>query len=349
MDRVYAGLLVFVPISVICHLAGAADTLIFVVSVCALVPLARYIGRATESVALQTNHTVAGLLNATFGNLIELFIAVFAIHHGLVEVVKASIIGSIIGNILLLIGLSMFFGGMKFSQQRFNRYSAGVSSTMLIICVVGLAMPSIYARTSGGAHMPAISGVVSGLLASIYLCGLVFSLFTHKHLFDTTDEMRGIKTKPEWPIRQAALILLATAALCAYESELLVSRIEAGIRCFGFTHAFVGAVIVAIVTNIAEKTNAILFARRNLVNLSIEIGTSSAIQIALFVVPILVFSGFLMGKPFLLDFSVFQFMAMLFAVTIVNSLAPDGVCNWLEGAQLIAVYLIIATAFYFIP
>ena len=348
VDRVYWALLLFVPISVLCHYFGAPPILVFITSVCALVPLARYIGRATESIALQSNHTIGGLLNATFGNLIELLIAIFAIRHGLMEVVKASIIGSIIANILFLIGLAMFFGGLKYSEQRFNRYSAGVSSTMLIICVVGMAIPSVYSRTAGGEHMGVVSGVVSGLLAVIYICGLVFALVTHRHLFDISDEMKAARAKPEWPMRKAGLILLVAAAFGAYESELLVSGIEAATQFFHFTHAFVGAVIVAIVTNIAEQTNAVLFARKNNIDLSIEIGTSSAIQAALFVVPILVFVSLLMGRPFLLDFSGFQLVAMVLAVTIVNSLAPDGRCNWLEGTQLIAGYLIIATAFYFI-
>ena len=196
VDRIFWSLLLFVPISVLCQHFAAPDIVVFVTSVCALVPLARYIGRATESIALQSNHTIGGLMNATFGNLIELLISIFALQHGLIEVVKASIIGSIIGNILLLIGLAMFFGGLKYSEQRFNRYSAGVSSTMLIICVVGLAIPSVYSRTTSPDHaeyMRIVSGVVSGLLAAIYICGLVFALFTHRHLFDTSDEMKAAK------------------------------------------------------------------------------------------------------------------------------------------------------------
>jgi Ca2+:H+ antiporter len=347
-DRIFCVLLLFVPVSAACHLLRGPDILIFITSVCALVPLARYLGRATESVALQSNHTVGGLMNATFGNLIELFISIFAIRHGLIAVVKASIIGSIIANLLLLIGLAMFFGGLKYSEQRFNRYSAGVSSTMLIICVVGLAIPSVYSRAGAGDSLPVLSGVVSCLLAAIYVCGLAFALVTHRHLFDTSDELKAAGEEPEWPLGKAALILLAASVVAAYEAELLVSRIETAMKVFHFTHAFVGAVIVAIVTNIAEKTNAIIFARKNNVNLSIEIGTSSAIQIALFVVPILVLSSLVMGCMFFLDFSAFELIAMVLAVTIVNSLAPDGRCNWLEGAQLIAVYLIIATAFFFI-
>jgi Ca2+:H+ antiporter len=348
IDRIFFILLIFVPISIACQCLAINDIIVFIASVCALVPLARYIGRATESVALQSNHTVGGLMNATFGNLIELLIAISAIRHGLIEVVKASVIGSIIGNILLLIGLAMFFGGLKYSEQRFNQYSAGVSSTMLIICVVGLAIPSVYSRTGSTQYVRELSGVVSAFLAGIYICGLVFALVTHKHHFDTSDEMRAVMEKPEWPMPKATLILLIASVLAAYESELLVNRIEAATRFFHFTHVFVGAVIIAIVTNIAEKTNAIIFARKDNINLSIEIGASSAIQVALFVVPILVFSSLLMGGAFYLDFSTFQLIAMVLAVTIVNSLAPDGVCNWLEGAQLIAVYLIIAAAFYFI-
>ncbi|MCI0340881.1 MAG: calcium/proton exchanger [Planctomycetales bacterium] len=349
LDRVFATLLVFVPASIACRYAGAPPAATFVTAVLALVPIARFIGRGTSDLALRANDAIAALLAATFGNLIELAIAGLALRAGLVEVVKASIVGSVMGNILLLIGLSMFAGGLRFKDQKFNRRTAGVSSTMLIIAVTGLSMPTVFVRTSpqfGGRDLPLLSAFVSVVLAITYVCGLVFAFRTHRHLFDVTDEMREAREKPVWSARVAAAVLAASTLAAAVEAELLVSVLEPAGKALGLTQTFIGVVFIAIVTNIAEKTSAILYALRNNVNLSIEIGTSSAIQIALFVVPILVVVGALVGTPFTLEFSVLEVAAMMFAVMIVNYLSADGVCNWLEGVQLLAVYFVLAAGFF---
>ncbi|MBI2136778.1 calcium/proton exchanger [Candidatus Woesearchaeota archaeon] len=349
-------MLVFIPISIALKVSSYNNTLLFVTSILALVPIARYLGKATEQISIQTNNTIGALLNATFGNIIELIIAILAISRGYFELVQASIVGSIMGNILLLVGLSIFFGGLKFTEQRFNKQAAGVSSTMLIISVVGLSVPTLFA------YLPAIRGaqprlesililslLLSGILALVYIAGLLFTLFTHKHLFDITDEYTEEHIKPEWTRRFAAIVLFVFIIFAALESEFLISTISHASESMGLSQTFIGIVIVAIITNIAEKSAAVTMALRNKISLSIEIGTSSAIQIALFVVPILVFvSTFILHKPFTVLFSFFQIIAMIFAVMIVNYLSSDGRCNWLEGLQLISVYLILAVAFYFV-
>lgn len=350
VDRVFALLLVFIPISIASAVAGGTPALTFVTSVLALVPIARLLGRATTDLSLRANDTIAALLAATFGNLIELVIAGLALRAGLVTVVKASIVGSIVGNILLLIGLSMFAGGLRFRDQHFNRAAAGVSSTMLIIAVAGLAVPTIVALGAPGSagQLPRLSAMVSVVLAATYVCGLVFAFRTHRHLFDVTDELKEAREQPRWSLRLAVGVLAGATAFAAIEAELLVSVIEPASLSLGLSETFIGAVIVAIATNIAEKSSAVSYALSDNVNLSIEIGTSSAIQIALFVAPLLVAIGMALGAPFTLEFTVLEIAAMLFAVMIVNYLSADGRCNWLEGVQLLAVYLLFATAFFLV-
>jgi Ca2+:H+ antiporter len=341
-------LLVFIPISILLVLVHANPVYVFITSIIAIVPIAKSIGKATENLALQTTPTIGALMNATFGNVIELIIAVFAIQAGLLEVVKASITGSIIGNLLLLIGLSMFAGGLRYKEQKFNSESAGVSSTMLIIALTGLAIPTIYSLSVHGPATGVISLAVSVVMAVIYILGLVFTLFTHKHLFDVADDLKRERIIPSITKRKAVLMLIIFTALAAVQSETFVSAIEPVSEQIGLTQTFIGVVIIAIITNIAEKINAVGFALKNKIDISIEIGTNSATQIALFVVPLLVLISSLMAKPLTLVFPVFELAAAFFGVFIINYLSSDGKCNWLEGAQLVTVYMIIVIAFYFV-
>ncbi|VVB76060.1 Sodium/calcium exchanger protein [uncultured archaeon] len=349
VNRIFLALLLFIPLSWYFAFTGNS-MLTFITSILAIIPLARIIGHATKEIALQANPTFGGLINATFGNVIELMIAFLALSKGLIDLVEASIIGSIIGNILLLIGLSLFVGGLKHKEQKFNQNSVGVSSTMLIIAIAGLAIPTAFSLTghATGAQIQIISEIVAVVLALTYIAGLIFSFKTHKHLFDASDDIKAAKEKPTISMQKAALILLIATIAVAFESEFLVSQVEQIALSIGITQMFIGVVIIAIVTNIAEKANSVHFAIQNKIDLSIEIGLSSAIQIALFVVPVLVLVSHFLNYQFTLIFSVFEIIAMFLAVMIVNYLSADGKCNWLEGIQLIAVYLIIITAFYFI-
>ena len=349
IGKIFYWLLLFVPLSIFSALILKNDTLTFVTCILAIVPLARIMGYTTKEISLQSNPTVSGLFSATFGNAIELIIAIFALQAGLIQVVQASIIGSIIGNILLLIGLSIFAGGLRYKNQRFNNETIAVSSTMLIIVVAGLAIPSVYAFLKpNGPHIPLLSGAVAVVMTLIYLAGLFFSLRTHKDLFDASDEMKATHEKPNMSRRLAALILFLTVVVVAVESEFLVHGIEAAAVTIGITQTFIGIVVIAIITNIAEKATAVHFALEDKLDVSIEIGLSSAIQIALFVVPILMLISSVFNLGFSLVFTPFEILAVMLAVLIVNYLSADGRCNWLEGAQLISVYAIIAIAFFFV-
>jgi Ca2+:H+ antiporter len=349
IGKLFYWFLLFIPISLFSALVIQNDTLTFVTCILAIIPLARILGYTTKEISLQSNPTVSGLFSATFGNAIELIIAIIALSAGLVEVVRASLIGSIIGNILLLVGVSIFAGGLQYKNQRFNNQSIAVSSTMLIIVVAGLAIPSIYAILNPvDPHNQILSSAVAVVMALIYLAGLVFSLRTHKDLFDASDEMKASAEKPTMSRKLAALILLIVICIVSLESEFLVKTIEQAAVTIGISQMFIGIVVIAIITNIAEISTAVHFSIENKVDVSIEIGLSSAIQIALFVVPILMLVSQIFNFGFSLVFTPFEILAVIIAVLIVNYLSGDGRCNWLEGAQLISVYLIIAIAFFFV-
>ena len=349
IGKIFYWFLLFVPISFFCALVIRNDTLTFITCILAIVPLARILGYTTKEISLQSNPTVSGLFSATFGNAIELIIAIIALSAGLIEVVQASLIGSIIGNILLLVGISIFAGGLQYKNQRFNNQTIAVSSTMLIIVVAGLSIPSIYAILNPqDTENQLLSSAVAVVMALIYLAGLVFSLRTHKDLFDASDEMKASSEKPTMSRRLAAVILLIVIVIVSLESELLVKTIENAARTFGISQMFIGIVVIAIITNIAEISTAVHFSLENKLDVSIEIGLSSAIQIALFVVPILMFVSQMFNFGFSLVFAPFEILAVILAVLIVNYLSADGRCNWLEGAQLLSVYLIISIAFFFV-
>jgi Ca2+:H+ antiporter len=244
----------------------------------------------------------------------------------------------------------MLIGGLRYKQQSFNRSAAGVSSTMLIIAITGLAVPTIFALTSAqdAFEVNTLSIIVSCVLAAVYIGGLIFAFKTHKHLFDTKDELAAAHFKPTWSLRKASLVLGTMLFFAAIMSEFLVESIGPVVATLGLSQTFIGAILIPIITNLAEKASSIHYALRNKINLSIEIGTSSATQIALFVVPVLVLVSASLAGHLALIFTPFQLIAMLLAVMIINYLSADGVCNWLEGVQLMAVYAIIAIAFFFV-
>jgi len=335
---------IFIPISIWLYLAHFNSISIFIFALLAIIPLTSNISKSTHQLSLRTSTVVGSLLNATFGNAIEFIIAIFAIQAGLVALVKASIIGSIILNILLLIGLSILFGGLKYRDQIFNRASAGVASTMLIIAVAGLSLPTIYAVITDKSAI-IMSRAVSITLGITYLLSLLFVLLTHRHLFvaqrDTTKQLI-------WGLKKSVLVLLVSIGFAAIESHILVEALQPIINATQIHETFVGLVIIAIITNIPEHLAAIGYGRRNNITLSMEIGMNSAIQIALFVAPVLVFISPLMACEMSLAFTPFQIIAMILSVMIINYIGADGICNWFEGVQLVAVYIIIAIAFYFI-
>jgi len=340
-------LLLFFPISVAAFYLKANPLFTFVVTAAAIAGVTHLMAESTTVIAEHVSTTISALINATFGNAVEFLIAVFALQNGLVRMVKASITGSIIVNVLLLIGLSMLAGGLKYKEQKFNKDSAGLSSTMLIIAVVGLAMPSLYSMVVGKPQI-AMSYSVSIIMGVVYILSLIYTLGTHRHLF-IVERQAPDKEAGRWSLRTAVIILLLAVIAAGVESNALVESIRPLVGKMGLTETFIGLVFVALLTNIPEHVSAMNFARRNNMTLSLEIGMSSALQIALFVVPVLVLvSSAMPGGTLDLVFGPFELAAVLITGMIANYIGSDGICHWVEGAQLIAVYMLIAVAFYFL-
>lgn len=340
-------LLVFIPVSVAFFYTNVHPALTFIASAAGIVGVSHLIIHATGIIAQRTSTTVSALINTTFGNIIEFILAIFALRAGLVDMVRSSMIGSIIISVLLLIGVSMFFGGLKYKEQKFNQESAGVSSTMLIIVVVGLALPSMY-NLLKNEPAPAMSLSVSVVFTIVYVLGLLYMLVTHKHLFPTKQSMWEPTAYP-WSLPTSVFLLLIAVGLGAFMSYILVETVTPLVNEVGLTERFVGLVFVALLTNIPEHITAVNYARKNNMTMSLEIGMSSALQIALFVMPVLVLlSPVIMGGTLDLVFSPFSLIALVMTAMIANYISTDGVCHWLEGVQLIAVYLLIAIAFFFI-
>ena len=348
MQKAFLALLVFVPVSIGAVYAGVAPTVVFFLAALAIVPLAKYIGESTEELATHTGPALGGLLSVTFGNATELIIGFLALRAGLIEVVKASITGSIMSNLLLVLGLAMFAGGMRHTNQTFNRTGAMASGSNLFIAAIALVMPAILimaAPTVSPGVVEDMSLWVAYTLLVVYAAGLYFTLHTHKHLY--LEEAGEFEPKTDWRI---ALLKLAVATLAvAWVSSILVDSIQPVVQSFGWSELFVGVVFLAIIGNAAENFSSVLVARKNRMDLSLQIAIGSASQIAMFVAPILVLAGFLIGQPMNLIFNTFELVAIVLSVLVVNLVVADGESNWLEGAQLLAAYAIMGAAFYFHP
>jgi Ca2+:H+ antiporter len=312
-------------------------------------------GRATEMLAARMGEGAGGLLNATFGNAAELIIAVIALSKGLSGVVKASIAGSIIGNILLVLGLSILCGGTKYSEQRFNRTGARTSAISLSLAAIALIIPTVFhmaAERSPSGWNPMMEQRLSLAIAVVlfitYFCVLGFSLRTHRHFFQGHES--ELKEKDEsWSRGKAILVLLVATAFVALLSEFLVGTIESIRATFGVTETFVGIIVVAIIGNAAEHSTAILMALKNKMDLSVGIAIGSSLQIALFVAPLLLFVSYLFSKPMNLEFSQPEVFAIVASVYILFQISGDGETNWIEGVQLLSVYVVLGILFFYLP
>lgn len=362
-------LLVFVPVALaIRYVPGwRHDTALFVVSALAIIPLAGWMGNATEQLAHRMGEGIGGLLNASFGNAAELIIALMALRAGEIEVVKASITGSIIGNLLLVLGVSVFAGGMRFRSQRFNQTAARAGCTALMLAAAALVIPSVFhhaaAQRPGGWTPLAeqhLSLAIAVVLIATYAAMLVFTLVTHRQLFAGgtagVDEPRAAASKdahekdePTWSISRAVTVLCVATGAVAWISEFLVSTVEAAQHSLGVTETFVGVIIVAIVGNAAEHSTAVTMALKNKMDLALGIAVGSSLQIALFVAPVLVFASYAFPHQLNLEFSVPEIVAIVVAAFVTDQISGDGESNWLEGVQLLALYAIIAVLFYFLP
>ncbi len=346
----------FIPLAVVLDLANASAALVFATSALGIVPTAALMGRATEELAARSGPGIGGLLNVTFGNAPELIIALFALGHGLHEVVKASLVGSILGNILLVLGASMFIGGLGRPRQRFNATAASVQTSMLLLAAVALVMPAIFQlvdgdglprvgaeRVSFGSTIEVLSAIVAGLLMATYVAGLVFSLKTHRDIFnpDYEDEQTW-----GWSARTAVIMLAIAGVAVAIMSEVLVGSISEASRSLGLTEFFIGAVVVAIVGNAAEHWVAVIVARKDKMDLSVNIAIGSSAQIALFVTPLLVLASFVIGPaPMPLVINGFELGAIVLAVLVANYVTTEGESTWFEGVQLLVAYVVFAVVF----
>jgi Ca2+:H+ antiporter len=346
-------LLIFVPVAIgLDFLHPESHALIFLAACLAVVPLAGWLGRATEELAHHTGENIGGLLNATLGNAAELIIAIMAMRKGLYSVVKASLTGSIIGNILLVLGAAVLAGGIKHKEQRFNAVVARVQSTLLTLAAVGLIMPAVFLYLAGAreqAREASLSLEISVVLLFAYGAHLFFSLRTHKALFAADPGETDAGAHLRSPARSAAM-LAGVTALIAWISEILVDSIEPAAVSFGMSRIFVGVIVVAVIGNAAEHSTAVMFALRNRMELSMGIAIGSSLQMALFVAPALVILSHLIGpQPMDLVFTPAEVLAISLSVLITGQIASDGESNWLEGVLLLAVYLIFAAVFYLLP
>jgi Ca2+:H+ antiporter len=347
-DNLFIALLAFVPAAIGAAWLGGPPVAVFFLSALAIVPLARFIGEATEELATRTTPAVGGLLNATFGNAAELIIGVFALKAGLIEVVKASITGSIIGNLLLVLGFAMFVGGWSRDKQTFNKTGILAQSSTLFLATIALIVPAIFfqtAETSGPAAIEGLSILVSLVLIAMYGASLLFSLHTHRHLY---LEQAG-KFEPRWSTARAVATLMIATFVVAWVSDILVDSITPLAASLGWSQLFIGAIFVAIAGNAAEHFSAVIVARKDRMDLALQISIGSATQIVLVAAPVLVLLGIPLGQPMNLIFDTFELVAMVLAVVIVNFVVQDGESNWLEGLQLLAAYAIMAIAFYLHP
>ena len=348
-------LLVFFPVALLLeYVFHAAHLWVFLASAAAIIPLAALMGRATEQLAERLGEGIGGLRNATFGNAAELIIAIVALRAGLFDLVKASITGSIIGNLLLVFGASALWGGMKFPRQQFNRTAAGLSTTLLVLSAVSLFIPAIFhlvVPPGQGLAERTLSVEISVVLIISYVLSLFFSLRTHRHLYvgHVESEETGKHTSTTSPWRAGGLLLTWTVAV-AVMSEMLVGAVEETAAVFGMNEVFVGVILVALIGNAAEHSSAIMMAGKNKMDTAITIAVGSSIQIALFVAPVLVFlSYFVAPEPMDLRFTTLEVVAVGISVWIMSTIAQDGESHWMEGVQLLAVYVILGLAFFWLP
>jgi Ca2+:H+ antiporter len=362
---VFLGLLAFIPVSIAAHFLHWGSLVVFLTAAAAILPLAAWMGTATEEIAVVLGPSLGGLLNATFGNATELIIALVALNAGLVDVVKASLTGSIIGNLLLVMGLSMLLGGVRYKEQEFQPVVARVNASSMNLAVIAMLLPTAVNYTSAGIDgitIQKLSVAVAFVLIAVYALTLLFSMKTHAYLYDAgvadmadTEELAEANLAgddsdhekinlPLW-----ISVLLLCTVFVAIESELLVGSLEEATDKLGLTSLFTGVILLPIVGNAAEHATAVTVAMKNKMDLSVSVAVGSSLQIALFVAPVLVIAGWTLGKPMDLNFNPFELVAVAVAVLITNSISSDGKSNWLEGTLLLAAYIVLGFAFYFHP
>jgi Ca2+:H+ antiporter len=356
------GLLLFIPIAIALDWLKVNPILVFLASALAIVPLAALMGDATEALAEYLGPTLGGLLNATLGNAPEIIISLFALHKGLIAIVKASLTGAIVGNLLFGLGLAMILGGLKVREQKFDSNVARMNGALLTLASFGLIVPAIYRMSPLARHDPSreVSLEISAILFLVYLASLVFTLVTHKPVVgpagvkaekeETSAEAVEVEEeKVGWGRNTALLILAGVTIGLAIMSEVLTGALEPAAESMGLTERFAGVFLLALVGNAAELFNAIRFARKDKMDLAIGITVGSSTQVALLVAPVLVFAGTFMGQDMNLLFSPYEMWAVIMAVYIARNLIYDGGSNWLEGLVLVGLYFMLGIGFFYLP
>jgi Ca2+:H+ antiporter len=350
-DYKYA-LLLAIPVALLARFLGWGDMLQFIASAIAIVPLAGFIGEATEELAVHTGPRIGGLLNATLGNAAELIITIVAIKEGVIDLVIASITGSILGNLLLVLGLSIFLGGLRNGRQTFNRAQATNYATMTILAVVAIMVPAIFGATidlRSHEDLQPLSLAVAGIMILIYGLGIYYTFTTSEPESNPLSRPAAPVHHGAWSIRKSAAVLTLATIGIVFMSELLVEAVEEVVHQLGWSEFFVGIIIVPLVGNVAEHLVAVQMAIKNHMNLSVEIAMGSSLQVALFVAPVLIFVAALMGREMAFTFNQFELVALAAASLVAVYAFRDAESNWLEGAQLLALYIIIGIAFFFLP
>lgn len=356
-------LLLALPLAILAKLMDWGDLWVFILSALAVIPMAGFIGESTEALASYTGPRLGGLLNATLGNAAELIITIVAIREGLLGLVLASITGSILGNVLLVLGMAMVLGGLRNGTQAFDRKHASNNAILLVLAVIALVVPSILSGSIGpqdSLQVEELSLGVAFIMIVLYALGILYGFKTHRNPMSShsgTETATTVRDTPEhkhttrttWSLRTALAVLAISTCGVAFLSELLVGAVEPVVASLGVSEFFLGVILIPIVGNVAEHLVAVKVAIENEMDLSVEIAVASSLQIALFVAPVLVFISLLMGNPLQLIFNQFELLALIAGVVITALVSSDGESNWLEGAELLAVYIILSLAFFLLP
>ena len=356
-NTIFLILLLFIPVSIAAHFLEWGESIVFLTAGIGIIPLAAYMGEATEEIAVVVGPNLGGLLNATFGNATELILAFVALKGGLITVVKATITGSIISNLLLVMGFSMLLGGLRYKEQIFQSGAARMNASIMNLAVIAILLPTAVEYTSSGigqVTLQNLSVTVAVVLILIYCLTLVFSMKTHSYLYEVGEADLEVEGESEAAAEKVNLpfwigVLLVVTIGVAIESELLVDSLEVATSELGLTALFTGVILLPIIGNAAEHATAVTVALKNKMDLSVSVAMGSSMQIALFVAPVLVIGGWFLGQPMDLNFNPFELVAVIVAVLIANSVSSDGESNWLEGGLLLATYTILGLAFFFHP
>ncbi|KAF8926765.1 vacuolar calcium ion transporter [Dissophora ornata] len=346
-------LLVFIPLGIISSRLGWPDVATFILNFIAIVPLAKLLGYATEEISLRIGQNLGALLNASFGNAVELILSIIALKEGKIDVVQASVLGSVLSNLLLVLGCCFFFGGLKYSAQKFNQTAAQTSASLLSLSCLSLLIPAAFHATATQvdqtSNIQHLSYGTSIVLLVVYILYLFFQLKTHSDLYITSVEGDGEEEEPVLPLWLGIVVLLVITVIVAFCAEYLVGSIGGLSEAWGISPTFIGLIMLPIVGNAAEHVTAVSVAMKNKMDLAIGVAIGSSMQIALFVTPLMVIIGWIIGQPMTLFFNTFETCVMFVSVLIVNYLIQDGESNWLEGIMLLSTYIIIAVAIYFYP